>query len=102
MKTRVLTATLAAMILCGANMAMATGGGSAGGGGSGGPEKDGSPGPDRGAAEAASTTVNEAVLAECARLLADRQIAQEGPNAVTPPTAEQPLDCNLPGHTEQN
>ncbi len=110
MKYSVLSTALAAMIVCGASVAMATGGCGCGGGGSGGggtgggsasSERDGSPGPDRDT-EAASSSANEAYLAICDRMLTDRQIAQEGPYTVSEPTLEQPMDCNLPGEAEQN
>lgn len=110
MKLRVLSAALAAMILCGANVAMATGGhgggGSSGGGGggSGGGSSDngGSLGQDRGGSDAASTTVNEAVLERCERWRADPQLAQADSNSASVGTAEPPVVCNVPGKAEQN
>ena len=108
MKRRVLSTALAAMILCGANVAMATGGhgggGCSGGGGSGGGSSDngGSPGQDRGGSDAASTTVNEAVLERCERWRADPQLAQADSNSASVGTAEPPVVCNVPGKAEQN
>ncbi len=93
MKQFMLSAALASVILCGANVAMATGSHEPSGGGQT-TEKDGSPGPDREASGAASS--EEAALAECARLQAERQIAQNGPTSGTiADTAEEPLDCEL-------
>lgn len=107
MKIRVLSAALAAMILCGANVAMATGGHGGGGGGGGGSsgggsasEKDGSPGPDRDAAGASSAT--EAALAQCERLRADRQIAQEGSSSGTIVTPQAGVDCDQPANARPN
>lgn len=96
MKQLMLSAALASVILCGANVAMATGGHEPSGGGGGSTtEKDGSPGPDRDAASAAASS-EEAARAECARLLAERQIAQSGPTSgAIADGVEEPLDCRM-------
>lgn len=95
MKQFLLSAALASVILCGANVAMATGNHESHGGGGSTTEKDGSPGPDRDAAGAAASS-EEAARAECGRLLAERQIAQSGPTSGTiADAAEEPLDCEM-------
>lgn len=95
MKQFTLSVALASVILCGANAAMATGGHETGGGGGSATEKDGSPGPDRDTSGAAASS-EEAARAECARLLAERQIAQSGPTSgKIADMAEEPLDCEL-------
>ena len=109
MRKFVFSTVMAAMLLSGANLALATGGhgggggstggGSTGGGstggGSAGPEKDGSPGADRDAAAAAERSANSAALAECERLEEERRIGQSGPTSGTE-TSLAGRDCDMP------
>lgn len=109
MRKFVFSTVMAAMLLSGANLALATGGhgggggstggGSTGGGstggGSAGPEKDGSPGADGDAAAAAERSANSAALAECERLEEERRIGQSGPTSGTE-TSLAGRDCDMP------
>lgn len=109
MRKIMFSTVMAAMLLSGANLALATGGhggggGSTGGdstgggstgGGSTGAEKDGSPGPDRDAAAAAERSANSAALAECERQVEERRIGQSGPTSGTE-TSLAGRDCDTP------
>ena len=93
MRKFVFSTVMAAMLLSGASLALATGGhGGGGGGGSTGAEKDGSPGPDRDAAAAAERSANSAALAECERLVEERR---SGPTSGSE-TSLAGRDCDMP------
>lgn len=99
MRKIMFSTVMAAMLVSGANLALATGGhgggGGSTGGGSAGAEKDGSPGPDRDAAAETERSANSAALAECERLMEERRIGQSGPTSGTE-TSLVDRDCDTP------